>query len=97
MTITGSGFISVFIPVVSKLGKFKGSEYLNPAHQSHLIITKMELHYATHTKSCCSVIFKYSDPLNSDPLKLWIVLNAAWKDNSRCQKSSQQADDITVA
>ena len=24
----------------------------------------MELHYATHTKSCCSVIFKYSDPLN---------------------------------
>ena len=45
--------------------KFKGSEYLNPAHQSHLIITEMELHYATHTKSCCSVMFKYSDPLNS--------------------------------
>ena len=46
---------------IAASNKFKGSEYLNPAHQSHLIITEMELHYTTHTKSCCSVMFKYSD------------------------------------
>ena len=28
----------------------------------------MDLHYATHTKSCCSVMFKYSVPFYLGPL-----------------------------